>query len=405
MSTPTKYIAYVDETGTNVLDTSTNGESNLFICTAVLVKESDNEKLSNVLLDMSKRLCGGAEIKSSRIGKNHDRRLRFLQEVKDLDFSYYALIINKDLIFRESGLQHKKSYYKYINRMLYERVSSEFSSLHVIADTIGGQDYMASYEGYLKGKMLNLMSSFTHDFGDSAETPLLQLADLITGTLGYCFIDTKKGSHSEQFRKILRPKELHIEAWPIRRRERGESGICGQDDALLDSVRNRAIDFVEDNKTAGDEFCRMQSAVVQKLLFHQFFDCDSKDSLSASQLRSHLENLGFDKPKEPTFRSKIIGKIRDAGIVLSGKSKGYRLASSEQDIHAYLEHNRSIIEPMLGRLRSAQSVIKADVGTDVDILDSHEFQILKSLVECYSDTFLELSTEKVTPEEEPSSST
>lgn len=405
MSTPTKYIAYVDETGTNVLDTSTNGESNLFICTAVLVKESDNEKLSNVLLDMSQRLCGGAEIKSSRIGKKHERRLKFLQEVKDLDFSYYALIINKDLIPRESGLQYKRSYYKYINRMLYKRVADEFSSLHLIADTIGGQDYMASYEAYLKDKMPNLMSSFSHDFGDSAETPLLQLADLITGTLGYCFIDTKKGSHSEQFRKILRPKELHIEAWPLRRRVSGETSICGQDEVLLDSVRNRAIDFVENNQSAGDEFCRMQGAVVQKLLFHQFFDCDHDGSLSASKLRGHLENLGFDKPSEPTFRSKIVGKIRDAGIVISGTSKGYRLAVSEQDIHDYLVHNRNIIEPMLNRLKRAQDVIKTDVGTDVDILDTQEFHILKSLVECYSDTFLDISTERVSPNEGTPSST
>jgi hypothetical protein len=404
MKTPTKYIAYVDETGTNVLDTTTSGESNLFICTAVLVKESDNDKLSEILLDMSKRLCGGAEIKSSRIGKKHNSRLKYLEEIKDLDFSYYALIINKDLIFRDSGLQYKKSYYKYINRMLYERMKNTYSSLHIVADTIGGQDYMDSFAGYLSRQMPSMISTFSHAFGDSAETPLLQLADLITGTLGYCFIDTKKGSHSEQFRKILRPKELHIETWPLRRSTKNESRICGQEDALLDSVRDRAIDFVEDTRSAGDEFCQMQGAIIQKLLFHQFFDCESNESLSAAKLRTHLENLGYDKPSEPTFRSKIIGKIRDAGIVISGTSKGYRLAVTEQDIHDYLEHNRNIIEPMLGRLRRAQEVIKVDVGTDVDILDTQEFYTLKSLVECYSDELIEHSTERLTLDEETSPS-
>jgi len=389
MSNLSRYIAFVDETGTNALDTSASGESNLFICTAVLVKEFNCESVSKVLSGISSKYCGGAEIKSSKIGKNHARRMQILKEVSELEYSYYALVVNKDSVDPQSGLQFKKTFYKRINRMIYERVGREFGNLHVVADTIGGQEYMASFDGYLKNRRPNLISCYSHEFRDSKATPLLQLADLITGTLSFCFVASKKGEHSEQFRRMLSPKELYIEAWPPLRRTAGEVGSCTPNEAILNSSRNRAIDFVEENSKLDDEFCRMQATVVQKLLFNQFFDFDHGGCQSASNLRGYLENLGFERLSEPTFRSKIIGKIRDAGVILSGTSKGYRLAVSEQDIQDYLDHNKNIIGPMLNRLKRAQTVIKADLGTATDILDAEGFRILKSLVECYSEKLLE----------------
>jgi len=395
MSSRTRYIAYVDETGTNELDSSKPGVSNLFICTAILVKESDNDTLSAELAQMSHDLCSGAEIKSSRIGNKHKRRMLFLDRIKKLDFKYYALIINKDHVYKDSGLQYKASYYKFINQMLYDRIANEYSDLHVIADTIGGQEYMASFEQYLKGKMPNLLSNFSHSFGDSASTPLLQLADLISGTLSFCFMAEKKGEHSEQFRAILRPKELRIETWPpVRQQVAQPSDSPFHSSDLFQSTKNRAIEFIERMRPSSDEYCRMQADVVHKLLFHQLFDCADDGCLSSSKLRSYLRDLGYEKLSEPTFRSRIIGKIRDEGVILSGTSRGYRLAVCEQDIHDYLEHNRNIIEPMLSRLRRAQTVIKADIGTDADILDSQEFEILRAIVDRYTDISLEISTRK-----------
>jgi hypothetical protein len=389
MSNRSSYTAYVDETGTNILNTSVGGESNIFICTAVLVSDANQDMISHGLSEISARYCRGAEIKSSKIGNNHARRQELLRQVCKFDFHYYALIVNKDYIDKTSGLQFKKTFYKRINRMLYDRVRREFGDLHVVADTIGGIEYMASFDKYLKEKMPNLISKFTHEFRDSKTTPLLQLADLISGTLGYCFVDSRKGEHSENLRNIVRKKELYIDSLPQFYKNRTEQSSYTPDGAILVSSRNRAIEFVEENWKLGDDASRMQVAIVQKFLFQQFMDYDQEGFLSATMLRDYLEALGFERLSEQGFRSAVIGKIRDAGVILSGTSKGYRLAISDSDIHDYLSHNVNIIIPMLSRLKRAQAVIKADIGSGVDILANEEFGILKHLVECYTDRSLE----------------
>lgn len=380
-----KYTAYIDETGTHALDTSCTGESNLFICTAVMVKVEEHDCVESRMKHISAKYFGGSEVKSKNIGRNHERRMQVLKELEGTSFSYFSLIVNKDRIDRDTGLRYKKAFYKFVNKMLYERLLKEFGSLHIIADTIGGREYMDSFKRYLSNKRLSLLSTFTHCFKDSKTTPLLQLADLITGTLGYCFVDTKIGPHSQALREILRSRELYVQVWPLRSSLQTAKVSCTNDDAILMSSQERAQDFINGRDLVDDEFSQMRICIVNKLLFQHVFEFENKKSLSASELMDYLEGRGFERPSGLTFRSKIIGKIRDAGIIISGTSKGYRLAGSRQDIEDYLEHNRNIIEPMLSRLRRAQTVIKTDVSVELDILAGQNFQLLKMIVECYAD--------------------
>lgn len=372
-----EYTAYVDETGTHALDTLCTGESNLFICTAVLVKSEEHDRVELRMKYISAKYFGGAEVKSKNIGRNHERRMQVLKELDGTNFSFFSLIVNKDRIDRDTGLRYKKTFYKFVNKMLYERLFKEFGSLHIVADTIGGKEYMDSYKEYLSNKRLSLFSTFTHCFKDSKTTPLLQLADLVTGTLGYCFVDTKIGPHSQGLREILRPRELYVQVWPLQRSLHIGNVSCANDEAILMSSQGRAQDFINGTDSVDDEFSEMRICVVNKLLFQHVFEFENKKSLSASELMDYLEGRGFERLSEPTFRSKVIGKIRDAGIIISGTSKGYRLAVSRQDIEDYLEHNRNIIEPMLSRLRRAQTVIKIDVSSELDILAGQNFQLLK----------------------------
>ena len=66
------------------------------------------------------------------------------------------------------------------------------------------------------------------------------------------------------------------------------------------------------------------------------------------------------------FRSvEIIGGLRRAGIIISGSQNGYKLALSLKDIDEYLEHDKTIIIPMLSKLRSAQTNVRALIGYNI----------------------------------------
>ena len=402
MKDPFNITAYVDETGTNELDSSKPGVSNLFICVAVVV--NDDEKLITELAieKLSNNLNSGAEIASKKIGSKHKRRLKFLNVIKDLPFSYYALLINKDHIFRDSGLSYKRTFYKYINRKLYEKMANEYRSLHIIADEIGGRDFMDSFKYYLEEKRLpNLFSDFKHSFESSEKCRMIQLADLIVGTLSFCFDEDKKCEYSQDFRDILRKKELHFVPWPpyldtdsLRRETNQEF-----DNVLSKALQKKSSDFLKKNLESEDDDIRMQAITLQALFFARIFEEIKFQSVTSEKLINILKQEGFTIKSKQDFMSKVTGKLRDAGIILTGTNNGLRLALSANDIDDYISFDQKIIEPMLRRLIIARNIIKTETMNKYDIFNSDRHEILRSLADKFNDKSMEHQSKRVNEDE------
>jgi hypothetical protein len=383
--------AFVDESGTNELDTSKPGVSNLFICVAVLVDAAGLDVTGAAVRKLSQDLCGGAEIASKRIAGNHERRLKFLEGIRDLPFSYVAFIVNKDHILKGSGLQYKSSFYKYINRNLYERLSSSGHNLRIIADQFGGADFMASFVPYLeRHKLPDLFRKFEHSFANSAQTPGIQVADLIAGTLSYCYDPAKRCPESSQFRELLRPREAGIQCWPWEPMPETspEPLYATSDDNLMVALHNRVVRFLDEHDESPDPDRRMQATVLKHLFFARQFENRDRQAIVSDLLISRLHDAGFEELNKQAFHSRVVGKIRDDGIILAGTTDGYRLALTPRDIQDYLNHDNTIIGPMLARILKARATVKTDTAGRRDILDDSSNAVLKGL----ANTFQELQT-------------
>jgi len=389
--------AYIDESGTNELDTSKPGVSHLFICVAIVVDEPKKATCEDAVRWMSKEFCGGAEIASKRIGGDHKRRLKHLEIIKSLPFGYYALIINKERILKDSGLSHKRSFYKFINRMLYDRLKKSGKSLSIIADQVGGKDFMDSFAPYLEEHgMPTLFQNWTHSFADSSQTPLIQLADLVAGTLAYCFDSAKKCSYSSQFRELLRPCEAGIQCWPLSLDI--NPSVSNQSSEIGDTFRNamskRVVDFINENEDSDDVDRKMQVITLNNLLFAARFEEREKQAVVSDKLIAKLQAEGFDELGKQAFQSRIIGKIRDEGIILAGASDGYRLALSIEDVRDYLDHDRNVIEPMLSRMVKARESVLVDTARGHDILDDINYQCLRSIAHAFQDASIAAATQR-----------
>jgi len=401
--------AYVDETGTNELDVEKSNVSHLFICVAVLVDEQGDSVVGTEMGKISHDLCSGAEISGKRIGSDDRRRLRFLERITALPFGYYALVINKSRIPQDSGLQFKTSFYKFINRMLYQRLVQEGTGLRVIADQIGGKDFMDSFVPYLDSHGLpSLFTKFEHSFASSKETPLIQLADLIAGSLGYCFDEQKRGSSSSKFRELLRPREIAIESWPC------EPASCdsqvrtdhGKPDEILQySLRQRVIRFLEEYENCPDIERKMQARTLSFLLFARRFEDNERQAVVSDKLMERLNLEGFETLSKQAFQSRVIGKIRDEGIILAGANDGYRLALSVADIQDYLKHDKGIIEPMLQRVLKARQSVQTDTAGRYDALDDPEYTRLRKLADAFRDIQVTELATRANSSETSSSST
>jgi hypothetical protein len=392
--------AFVDETGTNELDADKPGVSHLFICVAVLVDEQGLAATDAAVRALSQDLCSGAEISSKRIGTDHKRRLEFLQPLQPLPFGYLALVINKDRIPKDSGLRFKRSFYKYINRMLYERIAKTGQNLRIIADQIGGNDFMASFKAYLEARGLpSLFQQFDHLFAESTKTPLIQLADIIAGTLTYCFDPAKTGPYSAQLRELLRPREAGIQCWPwepIPESQPPQHGAA-PDDLLQRTLSERVVKFLTEHENSSDTERQMQAVTLSHLLFARQFEDRESQAIISDALMVRLRDQGFEELHKQAFQSRVIGKIRDEGIILAGAADGYRLALTAADIQDYLDHDRSIIEPMLGRVLKARETVMSETGGTYDVLLGPANERLRRLAETLRDSQVETAVARHEP--------
>ncbi|MDD3335976.1 MAG: hypothetical protein PHI98_10740 [Eubacteriales bacterium] len=112
-----RVYAFTDESGAFGWLLDNSSVSTHFIIGAIIVRESNLEGVREQVEEVRRRHFQTGEMKSSSIGKNHARRKRILADLLRIDFSVFAVVIDKSqlnssqLTFDESSPneQHLRS--------------------------------------------------------------------------------------------------------------------------------------------------------------------------------------------------------------------------------------------------------------------------------------------------------
>lgn len=118
-----KIVAYIDEYGESGFQLDKPNVSTHFIITAIIVEEKDVQELTDKTSDIRKKYFQIGEIKSSKVGRNHTRRKLILNDIIKLPFRVFAFVVDKKLIYQQSGLRYKSSFYKFLNNIVYSELS------------------------------------------------------------------------------------------------------------------------------------------------------------------------------------------------------------------------------------------------------------------------------------------
>lgn len=379
-----RILAYADEFGNNSFKFEKQGTH--FIVATVIVKSSKIDEVVDQLEVIRKKHFQTGEIKSQKVARNHDRRIRVLNELVQLDFSLYAVIVDKKKLFGE-GFKYKQSFYKFLNGLLYKELFRTFPELTLTVDEHGGNDYMKSFKKYVrKHHQRTLFSGSDFEIQDSSKSILIQLADFIAGTLGYIYDETKKSERSDEFYELLETKASSYSFFP-KEYSFQEIQETIQDDTFNPTVAQlsyqRALDFLDTAKSDSQEMADQINCI--KLLVLYLRASHKNRFISTGEIVRHLSSSRSEPIKEQYFRTKVVGKLRDKGVLIASskdsKSGGYKLPTSTQDLKKFISHGNRIILPMLNRIKVARDAIKLATNNELDILESEEFTRLKTLVD------------------------
>ena len=380
-----RVYAFTDEYGAFGWELNYPSVSTHFIITAIIVKESDLASFTQKAEALRKKHFQTGEIKSSKIGKDHKRRLRVLRDLEDIPFSIFSVCIDKQKCLDNmsmKGLQYKKTFYKFMNNIVHRELRRAFEKIVVVADEIGTNEYMQSFCQYVRNHqdLPNLFGDAQFGFESSKSDVRIQIADLISGTLAYAYDTHKRSDDAPNYVQVLKNKIIRIELYPktYENYVLENSAIAEDyDEDIAKLCFAQAVKFVEHNANDADPEIKAQVIVLQYLLF-RFMNNDTRGYIYTQELKGQLANTELRGISDSAFRMRVIGKLRDKGVILASSQKGYKIPSKQAELYDFINHDAKIVIPMLARLKKCRDLVKLGTVNELDLLDHPEYEQLRA---------------------------
>ncbi|KAB2805312.1 DUF3800 domain-containing protein [Phaeocystidibacter luteus] len=375
-------IAFIDEFGNNGLEFDSEGVSTHFIVTAIIIDKDKLELIEKQVDEIRGKHFQKGEMKSSKLKDNDTRRLRVLEDLNKLEFHIFSVVIDKRELKGE-GFNFKGPFFKFLHSLVDRELFSVFPDILVVADEHGGKEFKEGFIKYINKKHIpDLFNQSEFRFSNSKSDLVVQVADIITGTLARCYESKKLSENRSKLLETLKSKITEIRFWPPDYRPfafNPEKDYKNYDPTISTLGINLAEQHLDKNKKSKIPFEIDQCSCLSYLLFH-FKNINPESYVPTYELIEQIEKVRVSTISMHYFRSKIIAKLRDHGVVISSSNKGYKLPSSKNDLFDFVNHSNSYIQPMIDRLMKCRNKVKLATKNELDILDIDEFKYLKMII-------------------------
>ncbi|MGL4367901.1 MAG: hypothetical protein ACRCTQ_06465 [Brevinemataceae bacterium] len=247
--------------------------------------------------------------------------------------------------------------------------------MKIIADKIGFTEFQKSFTQYitpfLPEPTLFNQKTWTHSFEDSKQTQLIQISDVIAGTIMNHFDPDRKTDDTSVHYNIIKPQILHLEFFPYKLTSSISENL--DDNTILEYQRVICDRYLQEYSQSIDDDTKLRVSLLKQLMIYTYND----KTVFAKQLRQDLDNIEYEV-SDRKLKTELIGKLRSYGIIISGTKSGYCLATKKEHVVNYIAHDESIIFPMLEKLLSAQQGIEKASEGSIKLLDSN-FKLSKIL--------------------------
>lgn len=375
---------YLDEFGNSNLESSKSGVSSHFIIAAILVPESKVEALAMGVEAIRKQEFQSGEMKSSSVGNNHTRRARILQRLTKLDFNVLLLVVDKKKLSAQSGLKYKTSFYKFLYQRIYEHLRSNISRLRLHNDGMGSREFLNGFVEYARRKnpTPSLFDEFDISFEDSKSNVIIQLADFVAGSLARNIDESVNDEKCNiNFAEIIKNHMFPILQFPRTFEEFLSNTRFSEDEDKEIAVicYRKAHNYIITHQKSDDEIEAQRISILNYLLFRALNN-PTRDYILTTELIGHLSRIGYKELNKTTFRNKIIAGLRDEGVVIASSKNGYKIPTKVKEINDFINHSKSILMPMLERVKICDEVLRLGTLGNIQILDNPENEKLKAIL-------------------------
>lgn len=365
--------AFIDECGSFGFDFDKENVSTHYIVCAVVVNNEQIPALEQRIDEIRKSKFSGNEMKSSSISSNHKRRANLLTELVMMDFSLIILIADKQKFHKDSPLaDYKATFVKYLHRLLYDSMYCAYPKLKIVEDEYGSSEFQNGYREYVRKNRpsFKMFDDYDFDYVDSKSSNIVQIADIIAGSVMQNIIDSEAPDVLKLFQSHIRDI-IHFPTIFTPREEK--EGTDGFYDAQIYNLAHKcATDYIEKHKDDENEEIRLRVLFLRLLLFRAA-NYGENQYIYSGEIVKDLSAMSNSKIKKDFLYRRIVAKLRDDGVLIASSSHGYKIPTCTKDILTYIEQTDTIVSPMLSRIGKCRTLIKKETDGKLDILDDKQF--------------------------------
>lgn len=378
-------VAFLSEWGNDILDFSKRGAESPtthFIITAIILNKEDITPAKRVIEAMRNRHFSGGALDSELTANNHEKRKEILEDFDEAPFRVFSVIIDKRQLIGE-GLRYKGSFYKFLHSLADRELFRLLPNLDIVSGPIGVNNFMNGFVKYVEQNHIpNLFNESTFGFAGIENDGLVQVAAYIAGTLARCYDETVITDQRGEFIELLRRKLLTVQFFPDTfRTSMAPTPSVGENlnETLATLSTNLANDFLHRKSLSPVPQVKDQVSCLAYLLFH-FRHINPTRYITSFELMEHIKARTGRKVSLHYFQTKVIAQLRDAGVLISSSSRGYKLPASQADLYDFVSHSNTIIAPMLSRVKRFHDQVHMASSGEIDILAYEEFALIRKLV-------------------------
>jgi hypothetical protein len=376
-------IAYIDEFGNFGFDFEKEGVSTHFIVASVIIDSEKLKQNEEILEKIRKAEFQKGEIKSSLVSKNIHRRKKVLTLLNAVDYHIFAFVIDKRKLISE-GFKYKQPFYKFLHSLVDRELFKTFPNLQIVADEHGSKDFMSGFVKYIEKRHIpDLFNQSDFRFSNSKSELMVQLADFISGTLSVCYDEKKLADNPNQLFEIIREKIIDIRFWPkdyIPFAYDPQHDFQEFDMTIANLARNLSIQFIQENDKKPSPAEIDQVNCLRYLLFY-FQSINPNKYVPTHEIMDQINSFRSRNMSMHYFRSKIIAKLRDSGVIIASGNLGYKLPANVKDLYEYFNHTNTYVQPMISRLLKCRERVKMATKNDIDLFENEQFKFLKQLTD------------------------
>jgi len=376
--------AFIDESGTDGLAVAKGGNTPLYVLAAVVL-DSDKLTQSKAAFQAvrAKYFQRNAEMRSSSIGQNDRKRRVVLVDLCEVQFNLYLLIVDKRNL-KSPGFRYPKSFVKNIHDRLYRELVRDFHQVQIRADRVKNPPFMDELRSYwAKHHENSLFSQWDFDFVDSEQEVCVQAADVVAGSVAYCFETKAREGMLHDLLHVLTPRITLCSWFPDFSVPAvvDLTGVGSSDfDALIETrAVAEAYQFINTHSDESDHDLCSQVNCVEILLSQYSIDPDQWVPTHVLA-RRHEERFG-EEISARKLRQSVVGRLRDQGLLIASQRRGgYKIATSFADMVEFVNTQNEKIKKMVDRVSLARDKVFRATGQKLDILSPDEFANLRAAI-------------------------